>query len=260
MAMDFHDPRNIGSYRTRVADQSWRETVSSFVSFPVEKTADIGCGGGIYTKALAELGSRVVYGIDQSEVSLSDGEKTCRELSQVFFQKGQAYATGLEENSFDLVLERALVHHLDDLGQCFTEVERVLKPGGVVLVQDRTPDDCFLPGSDTHLRGHIFECFPLLKEVEKQRRYTSEQVIRALHDAGLSRVREVTLWEMRRTYSGKEELRQDLRGRIGRSILHELDDDELQYLVDYIDQQLDDGPLVEKDRWTIWIAEKGDKI
>lgn len=258
MGIDFHDPRHRGTYQSREADETWRELVSSLVSFPVEKVADIGCGGGIYTKALRELGARVVYGVDQSDVSLADAEQTCENLSGVFFKKGKAYETGLIDQSFDMVLERALVHHLSDLKQCFSEVSRLLKPDGVVMIQDRTPDDCLLPGSEEHLRGYLFECFPWLKEVEVKRRYASSQVMRALHSAGFSNIREVNLWETRRTYAGKEELCEDLKGRTGRSILHELDDEELQHFVEYVDQQLEDGPVVEKDRWTIWMAEKRD--
>lgn len=41
----------------------------------------------------------------------------------------------------------------------------------------------------------------------------------------------------------------------GRSILHELDDDELKILTSHLDQSiLTKGEIVEKDRWTIWKA------
>lgn len=43
----------------------------------------------------------------------------------------------------------------------------------------------------------------------------------------------------------------------GRSILHELDDDELSALISYIDKAItNEENIVEKDRWTIWKAVK----
>jgi hypothetical protein len=54
-----------------------------------------------------------------------------------------------------------------------------------------------------------------------------------------------------------EQLAEDLRNRTGRSILHELNDQELEELVDFIAKQVgSNAPITEKDRWTIWIAKK----
>ncbi|MCA0969287.1 methyltransferase domain-containing protein [Halobacillus litoralis] len=256
MGIDFHSLGNQGSYRSRKADDSWKEMMEELVTFPVERAADIGCGGGIYSQGLAELGAKAIYGVDQSEVSLEDAGRTCAGTPNAFFQKGKADDTGLDGDSFDVVLERALIHHLSDLEACFLEAKRVLKPGGVVVIQDRTPEDCFLPGSEVHLRGYMMDRFPELKEVEASRRHTSEQVTSALTQCGFTHVQEMKLWETRKTYVGKDELRQDILSRTGRSILHELSDDELVQFADELDDKLKDGPVVEKDRWAIWIARK----
>ena len=67
-------------------------------------------------------------------------------------------------------------------------------------------------------------------------------------------MRSQTLWEVRRTYATVEELERDLAARTGRSILHALDDGELQALITYIRDRIGSPPIVEKDRWTIWSA------
>ena len=47
----------------------------------------------------------------------------------------------------------------------------------------------------------------------------------------------------------------DLAARTGRSILHELSDPEIEDLIAYIDERVSTvGPIVEKDRWTLWSA------
>ena len=66
----------------------------------------------------------------------------------------------------------------------------------------------------------------------------------------------------RRTYTNFDELREDLLFRIGRSILNELSDEELADLVAYIQGQLhrnDEQAIVERDRWTVWSAQKGEQ-
>ncbi|WP_344640396.1 class I SAM-dependent methyltransferase [Kitasatospora cystarginea] len=80
------------------------------------------------------------------------------------FRQGRAEETGLPDGSADIVFERALVHHLDDLPTAFREARRVLAPGGTLIVQDRTIEDVRRPGSADHLRGWFFEFFPGLLE------------------------------------------------------------------------------------------------
>ncbi len=53
-----------------------------------------------------------------------------------------------------------------------------------------------------------------------------------------------------------EALRQDLLRRTGRSLLHELNDGQLEELVSFISGKFEDheGPIIESDAWTIWFA------
>lgn len=174
------------------------------------------------------------------------------------FERGDAYRSGLPANEFDMVLERALIHHLNDLEACFKEAHRIMKAGGVLIIQDRTPDDGLLPGDEHHLRGYFFKRFPGLKGKENARRHDSGQVQHALEVAGFRLVHTARLWETRREHKILEELNKDLLGRTGRSILHELNDEELQELVSFIARKLETTPppIVEKDAWTVWLATK----
>lgn len=260
MAIDFHDGKNRNSYTTREVDRSWTETISALVPFEkIEKAADVGCGGGIYSKALSAMGAPFVMGVDFSETMLDAARENCKSSPSIAFQYGTALRTGLDNTAVDLILERALIHHISDLQACFQEAYRILKSGGYFIIQDRTPDDCLLGGDNHHIRGYFFECFPHLMEKETNRRHTSGRVIETLQAAGFKDIQEIKLWETRKVYDHKEDLLQDLRQRTGRSILHELDEKELEMLVTYIDNAvLSDTPINEKDRWTIWAAVKED--
>ena len=258
LGMDFHSNKNRFTYTTRTADRSWIKTMRQLA--PVEnvlKAVDIGCGGGIYSKALADMGIDSVTGIDFSEKILEGAKENCKEYQNISLRHGSAYDTEVNSNNCDLVLERALIHHLDDLLNCFKEAYRLLKDGGYFIVQDRTPDDCLLKGSDNHIRGYLFELFPRLIDKEVGRRYPSHFVLETLKKVGFRKIEEVKLWETRKVYQTKDQLLEDLRERTGRSILHELDDNELRVFIDHVDKSLSsNNSIMEKDRWTIWKAVK----
>jgi ubiquinone/menaquinone biosynthesis C-methylase UbiE len=77
------------------------------------------------------------------------GEATCSDISPGMLETLQANASSLglqvateradaerlpfADGSFDLVLGHAVLHHIPDLTRAFTEFERVLAPGGMIL-------------------------------------------------------------------------------------------------------------------------------
>jgi len=259
MAIDFHDEKNKMTYASRKANASWSEDLENLLppGKHFVRAADLGCGGGIYSKALIDAGVESVVGVDFSKAMLHGAKTNCEEYETISFQLGSAFETALEDESFDLVLARALIHHLDDLHLFFTEAHRILEKDGYFIVQDRTPEDVLLPGSEEHIRGYFFEKFVKLKTAETERRYRGPVVCKALEETGFTLVKEVPFWEVRATYPSKNVLKEELRHRIGRSILYELDDSELDELIAYIDSNVtQERNIVEKDRWTVWIAQK----
>lgn len=258
MPIDFHDEQNRMTYTTRTADASWVALLKENVDVTGKMAVDIGCGGGIYTKALSMMGAAHVTGVDFSQEMLEGAAGNCKELDQVAFSKGDAYRTNLPDHGFDLVLERALIHHLTDLHAAFKEASRLLRRNGIFVVQDRTPQDCLLPGDANHLRGYFFERHPRLIHQETSRRHDAAHVREALEASGFRLMKEAKLWETRRAYDDAEQLKVDLLQRTGRSILHELTDRELQELIAYMMLKLENQapPIVEKDAWTVWFAVK----
>jgi ubiquinone/menaquinone biosynthesis C-methylase UbiE len=255
MAIDFHSKANRGTYAGRRADAGWIEAIRRIVDPADKRVADIGCGGGIYSLAWHEIGAHAVTGVDFSEQMVAAAREQAAGLSTVSFQQGEAAATGLPAAATDIVFQRALIHHLPSYEPCFAEARRVLVPGGTLIVQDRTPADVQLPGSTEHIRGYFFECFPRLTTIEAARRPTDAAVRSALQATGFGKIQSFSLWEVRRTHENRERLRQDLAARTGRSILHDLGDSELEELILHIEARMPPrGPIVEKDRWTLWSA------
>lgn len=264
MPIDFHSQDNRFSYTARQADSSWRTAISEIVDVRSKQVADIGCGGGIYAQALIEMGATSLTCLDFSEAMLKGAREHCREYTNIDFVLGNALSTGLPDEQYDLVLERALIHHVakDDIQPAFAEAFRLLAPGGTLIVQDRTPEDCLLPGSTTNIRGYFFSCYPKLSAKEIARRLDSGFVLHALQQAGFQAIEERKLWEVRKVYPNSQALVEDLLARTGRSILHELTDAELWDLTNYIQEQLQENnaqAIVEQDRWTVWSARKAGK-
>jgi ubiquinone/menaquinone biosynthesis C-methylase UbiE len=255
--IDFHDAANRRTYSDREADASWREALVRLVDPVSADVVDIGCGGGTYSRAWHDLGAATVTGVDSSDPILDEARSSHGSLTGVMFRLGEAAATGLPDRCADIVFERALVHHVPDLAAVTAEAARLLRPGGVLLIQDRTAEDVAQRGSVTHPRGWLFEVFPRLLEVENARRPTPDAISGALAAAGLDQVTATPLWEVRRRYDDRAGYLAEIAARTGRSILHELEDAELDRLVEELRERLPDGPLVEQDRWTLWRAVRG---
>lgn len=257
MTIDFHDVKNRNTYASRDAHADWSAVITCLVDPVGKQVVDIGCGGGIYTAAWAALGAGQVVGVDFSEQMVRDATEKNRDNLNVTICRGSAIDTGLLGASADIVFERALVHHLQNRGAAFREAHRVLVPDGLYIAQDRTPEDVMLPGSSEHIRGYFFEAFPRLLDVELGRRPTMGAVAHELGDAGFRDIQTYSLWETRKVHVSAAALADDLRPRTGRSILHELSNGELEQLIQRVLAELPAAaPIVEKDRWTLWVGRK----
>lgn len=104
------------------------------------KVADFGCGVGMTTRMLAEMvgPSGSVTGVDFS----ADQVEEAREISaranigNVSFLQANACDTGLPRASFDLAYCRFLLLHLPNPAACIEEMLAVLKPGGILVLED----------------------------------------------------------------------------------------------------------------------------
>ncbi|MCT2534916.1 class I SAM-dependent methyltransferase [Aquibacillus koreensis] len=258
MVINFDGKSMKHSYASRVASFSWKQAIKDILTNKdVHHAVDLGCGGGIYSKALLDCGVQEVIGIDSSYSILEGARENCHGESRIKLAYGTAEETGLERSTYHLVLARALIHHLPTINPFIKEAHRILKRGGVFVIQDRDFADCLTEPSNTNIRGYFFEQFPRLIKLEKERRYAGEKVIDALEKQGFIDIEEIKLWEVRKAHQSKESLLSEIKQRTGRSILHALSDHEIEELIDYLDVRLPNNePVLEQDCWTMWKAVK----
>jgi ubiquinone/menaquinone biosynthesis C-methylase UbiE len=117
---------------------------------PGNKVLDAGCGSGRLTLAAQKwVGPQgEVVGLDASpEMIQVARQKATRAGLTAKFEVGVVEAMPFPDGSFDVVLNRLMLHHLPgDLKQRgLAEMRRVLKPGGICLVVDfESPKSGFL--------------------------------------------------------------------------------------------------------------------
>lgn len=99
---------------------------------------DAGCGNGVHSIRLAKRGYSVVA-IDFSEYVLEKAKINVAAnglKDRVMFQRGSLLELEFPDHSFDYVLCWGVLTHIPDLERAISELSRVVKPGGVLIVEE----------------------------------------------------------------------------------------------------------------------------
>jgi SAM-dependent methyltransferase len=91
---------------------------------------DIGCGTGAFSELiLRRCAPNAVVGIDPSSAQVEFARKL---LPDATFQIADSMELPFGENEFDVAASALVIHFIPDRAKAFTEMERVLRPGGLV--------------------------------------------------------------------------------------------------------------------------------
>jgi ubiquinone/menaquinone biosynthesis C-methylase UbiE len=107
---------------------------------------DIATGTGHTALAVAPYVASVI-GFDLTPEMLAEADKlrAARGVSNVTFREGDVHTLPFPNASFDLVTSRRAPHHFSNIKLALSEMKRVLRPGGRLLIDDRSvPEDDFV--------------------------------------------------------------------------------------------------------------------
>ncbi|MFI7978606.1 class I SAM-dependent methyltransferase [Citrobacter freundii] len=148
-------------------------------AFPQARVLDMGCGAGHASFVAAQHVKQVVaYDLSSQMLEVVAKAAKDRGLDNIATRQGYAESLPFEDNVFDVVISRYSAHHWHDVGRALREVNRVLKPGGVLIVMD-----VMSPGHP--VRDIWLQTVEALRDTSHVRNYSSGEWLLLINDANL---------------------------------------------------------------------------
>jgi SAM-dependent methyltransferase len=141
------------------------------------RVLDIGCGTGDFTRAIADMASAAVTGIDISERFIEFArDAPAPKRGVVTWKVGSAESLPVAEGSFDRAVLSLVLHQLANPGLAVAEAFRSLAADGRVVVRTVAPED---------VAARVpYRFFPSMSAVDTDRMPPLDDIEGWLEDAG----------------------------------------------------------------------------
>ena len=144
-ALDLGYPPDLVARLPEAAAESFAGVANPFVLGTLEtgeRVLDVGSGAGTDSLVAAQMvGSQGrVTGIDMTPQMLAKARAAAAEMgaTNVDFERGEAERLPFEDASFDVVISNGVIDLVPDKDAVFSEIHRVLRPGGRIQIADVT--------------------------------------------------------------------------------------------------------------------------
>ena len=159
---------------------------------------EIGCGPGLGVKYLCQGGVLNYTGADINEKSINIAKENNSNLENASFDVVDAHKLPYGDNSFDTVICFEVIFYFQNLKQCLSEMKRVLKKDGKLIVcLPNNQIKGFIPSpfscsyhSNIELvkelsmhfnQNEIYGAFPLPSDIVKEARYLRFKIAKLLN-------------------------------------------------------------------------------
>jgi ubiquinone/menaquinone biosynthesis C-methylase UbiE len=176
------------------------EAVVGLADLRGRRVLDVGCGPGTVLAQLTRAFGVEGVGLDASPKMIEVARRDAPGLDQLHV--GPAEELPFADGSFDAALMRLVVHHVDRQA-AFSELLRVLRSGGRLVITTTDPD--------AFSAFWMAPYFPSYVEIERNRFPSGETLRLELEEAGFRSIR-IEPFVMERKFSRAEALAK-LRGR-----------------------------------------------
>ena len=106
--------------------------VAEFID-PTDVVLECACGTGAITVCIAEKCRRLIA-TDFASGMLKQAARKCRKYGNVRFKRADITSIKCKDDRFDKVVAGNVIHLLPDPAKALAELERVVKPGGVIII------------------------------------------------------------------------------------------------------------------------------
>lgn len=150
---------------------------------PIHSILDVGTGTGDFVAVLKEVfPASQITGIDPNVESLK--EATIK-YPNVTFSEMNGEKLVFKDNSFDLASISMALHHLPDISQTLSEMQRVTKSGGWIIVNELFSDS-LNPAQEVHKMYHHFRSnIDNLTGISHNETFKKEEILQIVKNSGI---------------------------------------------------------------------------
>jgi SAM-dependent methyltransferase len=156
-------------------------------NIPTGRVLDVATGGGGFIHFLLEglQGYAEIIGVDNNERAQAAFEAAFKDQPNIRFQTMDATHLDFDSDSFDLVCISNSLHHFDNPQAVLRQMERILRPGGYLLVSEMYCDgQTETQMTHVHLH-HWWAAVDTVNGVTHHQTYRREELIGLVSALGL---------------------------------------------------------------------------